>query len=458
VVHADATFKTNDFRFQLETIAVVDPHHRQHTLCHFVMSHKTTAEYAKVALALFDVYRTVFPNNPSFNPSFIMIDKEPAFANAMIAQYPDVSVLMCYFHMMKASLDRTGCKEFRKVARIAIRSMHYTKNIEDFNALLESFTQQCNADPAHKVFIDYFIKEWINTLFCNWRAFDGIVGGCCTNNTVESNHRKFKFCFLNNKKTTLNNLFIKLGDDLSQHGNQLLEDRRWNDAPRVTKVCIQLAKSYFKSCTIGEVKYERRLLTLTVDTVKHWFILYRDEQDLAVVDRAMDTAISTGVAVFNGQVATDTPLVGWTTQHRVITYNPRHDHADIQRPPTCTCIFYVRDRICCHIYAIAHYNGLQLPRDYKQVDRFHMVYERGAARGERRTRRGVGAAARGVGRGGARGAAQVQAQVPRRMAVVDLPDDIVVAAEESEIEDDFENPFEPVLGRRADNGPALQMY
>jgi len=179
MLHGDATFKTNTLNYQLLTLCVTDAAHRQHTIAHFVMSHKNTVQYENVLNSLKQAYVMLFPNEV-FSPKYAMMDAEPAFHNAMYTCFNEIEVIMCFFHVMYNCKKRNGDKDMKVAVKKWVSKLHMTRNEEEFHLVLQNFTAAFSTKIVNYVdFIRYFKKEWVhhdvenrNCFFFRYYLFD----------------------------------------------------------------------------------------------------------------------------------------------------------------------------------------------------------------------------------------------------------------------------------------------
>ena len=123
----------------------------------------------------------------SLNPKFIVQDASRACYNAVAKVYPTVTVLMCWFHL------KYNVKKHKSL----IPDSLYDSVIKDINSLHYS-TSEFNSNNTKKriskrwenlgiiEFKNYFFKQWLDSVFCNWAIYLTPAGYSMSNCPIES--------------------------------------------------------------------------------------------------------------------------------------------------------------------------------------------------------------------------------------------------------------------------------
>ena len=98
VVLLDGTYRINKFRMPLYTLAVVDSEGHGQPIAHALVARE---DVAHITMFL-DSAREWFP---SVECAIFIVDKDYAEINAINAVFPDASIHLCRFHVLKAFLE-----------------------------------------------------------------------------------------------------------------------------------------------------------------------------------------------------------------------------------------------------------------------------------------------------------------------------------------------------------------
>ena len=104
-------------------------------------------------------------------------------------------VIMCYFHVLqniRKKRDMLGT--YLEEVCDDIRKLHYSDSQKNFNNLKKKSITKWRRYGL-ETFIEYFSKQWLDGVFCNWCIFNTPPGYSTTNNPVESNNAVIKNFF-----------------------------------------------------------------------------------------------------------------------------------------------------------------------------------------------------------------------------------------------------------------------
>ena len=156
-----------------------------------LISNEEAITYMAFFNALIQVCRDFRIN---FVVQYIMMDAANEEANAASACFPNVIILMCWFHLVKNIREpkHGGSKLFKDngiydMIMRDINEMHYCTSAEMFVVLRDQICQHwCSCPYNPKIrkelikFTDYFIKQWLQPPFCNWQLFNTPPGFATT--------------------------------------------------------------------------------------------------------------------------------------------------------------------------------------------------------------------------------------------------------------------------------------
>jgi hypothetical protein len=98
VHHIDGTYRITTNGFPLIVYGISDQTGQFHPICFMLTSHETESDFSSFYKGLVDLSLEL---NLTYDPDYIMQDACPASRNAILRYFPEVTVLMCYFHVKK---------------------------------------------------------------------------------------------------------------------------------------------------------------------------------------------------------------------------------------------------------------------------------------------------------------------------------------------------------------------
>lgn len=187
-------------------LQVVDGHGRSKIAAAFFVYKEDGRNLKKVL----DYFKATNPNHERVRS--VMVDKDFAEINALKSTFPNISVVICLFHAMRAirvkvdalklSLeDRKECMQFAYKIRNA-------RSLDSINEKMQDLFKT----PNLKEFHDYMLDNWIaNGKYKYWCKFvlnKVFTAGDTTNNRNESLHSKLKLILGSQyHKTSLTELY-----------------------------------------------------------------------------------------------------------------------------------------------------------------------------------------------------------------------------------------------------------
>ena len=102
-----------------------------------------------------------------------MQDAQQSSYNAIKRLFPDVEVLMCYYHVTENI--RKKCKQYidnredvYEELKAAVQEMHMSSNEEEYQKLKKDFK---DTFKRYKELLVYMETQWLDGPFCKWQIF-----------------------------------------------------------------------------------------------------------------------------------------------------------------------------------------------------------------------------------------------------------------------------------------------
>jgi hypothetical protein len=141
VFHVDGTYKITIQDFPLVVFGVTDLKGVFHPICFMITSHETEEDFYYMYHGLHIQCEIM---ELEWRPSFIMQDAQQSSYNAIKRLFPDVEVLMCYYHVTENI--RKKCKQYidnredvYEELKAAVQEMHMSSNEEEYQKLKKDF-------------------------------------------------------------------------------------------------------------------------------------------------------------------------------------------------------------------------------------------------------------------------------------------------------------------------------
>lgn len=186
-IHSDATYKMIWQGFPVLRIGFTDLHRTFHDIGIAVCVTETTKDFEFIFSSVSQGINNI--SGSDFEPKYLISDAAAAIHNAAKKVWPDILIIMCWFHMRKAVADKlpTFIKDVRKQTQFLcdLDKLQVSKTDEIFHVALRLFIDKWGEVSTE--FMDYFEREWV-TKNPNWyEAFMKCVPS--TNNALESRNR-----------------------------------------------------------------------------------------------------------------------------------------------------------------------------------------------------------------------------------------------------------------------------
>jgi hypothetical protein len=209
VLHMDATYKLNSNEYPVLILGLSDAQQQFHLLSISVLSHHTEAVYREVLRVFKRVIEHVLPEI-RFSPQYVVTDCDAAerysemwyissyvygieFCNklhncfflfffitgrdAVVASFPGVTHLMCYFHVVKNCKEklRSYAKDLQQDILHDVQQLHSSVSSQECNALMTKFIPKWTELVPD--FLTYFLNQWmVSDSFGSWKVYCSAPG------------------------------------------------------------------------------------------------------------------------------------------------------------------------------------------------------------------------------------------------------------------------------------------
>ena len=166
VFHIDGTYKLMKNGFPTVVFGITDLSRRFHPICFYITSHEETSDFENFYMGLKDL---AFLLKIDFNPEFILQDASSSSYNEAKKIYPTVTILMCYFHVMKnmksyqihLPIDkRDDMIEHVTIIHKSMDKREFESEIDKFKIKYEDYNE----------FYD-LASKWFTGRFNQWQVF-----------------------------------------------------------------------------------------------------------------------------------------------------------------------------------------------------------------------------------------------------------------------------------------------
>jgi len=165
VLHMDATYKLNLNEYPVLILGLSDGIQQFHLLSISVLSHHTEAVYREVLRVFKRVIEHVLPD--------LFITSR----DAVIASFPGVTHLMCYFYVVKNCKEklRSYAKDVQQDILHDVQQLHSSVSSQECNALMTKFIPKWTELVPE--FLTYFLNQWmVSDSFGSWKVFCSAPG------------------------------------------------------------------------------------------------------------------------------------------------------------------------------------------------------------------------------------------------------------------------------------------
>ena len=158
--HFDGTYKLVKNGFPLIVLSRTDAVHRVHPIAFCLTSHEQEIDFTNFYEGLITLSDDL---DIEFDPEYIVQDAWDASYNAATNLFENVSILMCYFHVMKNCKDiyKQYPQPKQKIIKKYIRKLHMSTSGTDLTRNLATFKDYAvNVDECRSLYY-YLKRSWL---------------------------------------------------------------------------------------------------------------------------------------------------------------------------------------------------------------------------------------------------------------------------------------------------------
>ena len=263
VFHVDCTYKLIKNGFPVLIFGISDIKGQFHPIAYNITSHEDENDFANFFNGLKDLVGSL---GLAFNPRFFMQDTCDASYNATKKCFPNVEILMCYFHV---------CENIRKHKNLLpadlyeemmtnIGVIHMSKNEKELNENIRLFKNDYKDYPE---FVNYVNAQWFTGRYNKWQIFRNDPGMANTNSNIESYNATVKRDYTLRKRLSVITLLDKFKTIVIVESGSTIDFSYLPAFKPKLKEKLNLI-SEFKFCKTNEtnkVKYNGSKETLLLD-------------------------------------------------------------------------------------------------------------------------------------------------------------------------------------------------
>jgi len=189
LVLLDATYKLTNVRMPVYVLLCIGANGESEVVGIFLTTHEDSATLQE----LFGQFKAKNPRWTDIRT--VMTDKDMAERDAVRQQLPDVSLLLCLFHVLRAmgrevTTSKMNLSDNQRAAALSsLQKLAYAKSESDYNSLRADLHANCPASVSQ-----YFEANW-HPCRSEWVLYwqrQNVTFGERTNNRMESINRRFK--------------------------------------------------------------------------------------------------------------------------------------------------------------------------------------------------------------------------------------------------------------------------
>ncbi|RNA37759.1 hypothetical protein BpHYR1_042253 [Brachionus plicatilis] len=99
-----------------------------------------------------------------------------------------------------------------------VNNMHYTNSLAGFNQVIDEALSRCSLYPQLLSFKNYFVSQWLVSIWVNWSLFSRPYGFSTTINNTEGFNRIIKKVYTSYERNTVLEccmMLVKMVNDIS---------------------------------------------------------------------------------------------------------------------------------------------------------------------------------------------------------------------------------------------------
>ncbi|CAF0708035.1 unnamed protein product [Brachionus calyciflorus] len=241
--HIDGTYKLIRNRFPLLVFGRTDMDGKFHLIALCITSHEKECDFLRFYNGLKNLAEDL---GIEFDPGYIVQDACDASYNAAKQLFPDVEILMCYFHVV------LNCKKQKHlipqdlqgyVLKKCLRRLHMTTSKDHLMKYYNKFIEFCSENCPD--FARYLFKSWLskNSKYTKWKVYNSPPGYATTNSPIESFNASIKRDFTYRKKLSVFGFILKSFEIIKYYS---VTDKHFENTPIPSIRAKNLAKSVSK--------------------------------------------------------------------------------------------------------------------------------------------------------------------------------------------------------------------
>lgn len=253
--HIDGTYKITIQGYPLVVFGVSDLHGQFHPIAFMLTSNEKEIEFSIFYEALKIESESL---DLEFEPEFILQDAQQSSHNAALKSFPNVIILMCYWHMLENV--RKNVKPLLPEKRYEqlkedLKEMHMAVSEDDFENLREKFFVTYKKFPKTCTYME---KQWLSGDFSKWQIFHTPPGYASSQGCIESFNSTFKADYTNYRKLNIKETIEAVAKCIVYYSNEISQ-KKFMKCPKFNKKLLQLSRhlnaTNFKKLNQNKVKY-----------------------------------------------------------------------------------------------------------------------------------------------------------------------------------------------------------
>ena len=201
VLQIDGTYRLTKNNYPWIICGVVDRQGKLHPIAFMISNQETILEFKALLTGIINL---AYKLDINCDPDFIMMDSSDATHNAVSEIFPNATILMCYFHVMKnikKYCQKPLTNSQYESLLVDIRYLHLRKTKEEFEKGLTVFKKKWNTNSTHSIY--EYCSTWFKGKWSKWQIFHSPPGWSSTNSNIESFNATIKRDFSLRRRYTV---------------------------------------------------------------------------------------------------------------------------------------------------------------------------------------------------------------------------------------------------------------
>jgi len=226
VGHIDGTYKVCSLSYPLVIYGITDIQGKFHPVAFMITSNESEEDFVEFYKSIKELAAEL---DIEFEPQFIMQDACQASYNAALNVFPNVKVLMCYYHVKAQILKHRDLIAKHKYDELMkdMTDLHYSENVVEFITKKTIFKIKF----AGTKMLDYIQKQWFEGVFNKWQVFCNPPGYANTNSPIDQSfNATFKRDFTKRIKCSMYRVLNKISESVQYYSNE--KNNFFNEKPK----------------------------------------------------------------------------------------------------------------------------------------------------------------------------------------------------------------------------------